>query len=152
MRQRRVGRYGGAWCARRSIRNTWLQFDFGGRTRVTRVCTQGRQNADQWVTSYYVKYSKSGQRFIPYREGRRTKVECSRFRSLLVLITGDSQPFYQSFAVHFTTIPVLQRLLSVSVILQVLFNWSDIWSFSELNLFSCWLLFRYLLVTTTDIS
>lgn len=75
LHQRRVGRYGGAWCARRSVRNTWIQFDFGGRTRVTRVCTQGRQNADQWVTSYYMTFSKDGQRFIPYREGRRTKVE-----------------------------------------------------------------------------
>ena len=48
--------------------------DFGTDTVVTRVCTQGRQNADQWVTSYYVLFSSRGQRFITYKEGRRTKV------------------------------------------------------------------------------
>ena len=78
LHQRRVGKYGGAWCARRSVRNQWIQFDFGGRTRVTRVCTQGRQNSDQWVTSYYVTYSRDGQHFTPYREGRGTKVNYSR--------------------------------------------------------------------------
>lgn len=82
LHQRRVGRYGGAWCARRSDRNQWIQFDFGGRTRVTRVCTQGRQNSDQWVTSYYVKYSRDGQRFTPYREGRGTKVNYIRLNRL----------------------------------------------------------------------
>ncbi|CAH3022884.1 unnamed protein product [Porites evermanni] len=92
LRQRRVGRYGGAWCARRSVRNTWLQFDFGGRTRVTRVCTQGRQNADQWVTSYYVKYSKSGQRFIPYREGRRTKIFAGNYDRYIVVCNRFIRP------------------------------------------------------------
>ena len=74
LRQRRVGRYGGAWCARTSVKGTWLQFDFGGRTRIGKICTQGRQNSDQWVTTYYVTYSKDGQTFYPYREGRTTKV------------------------------------------------------------------------------
>ena len=83
LHQRRVGRFGGAWCARRSDRNQWIQFDFGGRTRVTRVCTQGRQNSDQWVTSYYVTYSRDGQHFIPYREGRGTKVNNIRLSSLM---------------------------------------------------------------------
>ena len=39
-----------------------------------KVCTQGRQNSDQWVTKYYVTYSRDGQTFYPYREGRATKV------------------------------------------------------------------------------
>ena len=39
-----------------------------------RVATQGRQNADQWVTSYYVSYSVKGFRFVTYKEYRRTKV------------------------------------------------------------------------------
>lgn len=74
LHQRRVGRFGGAWCAKRSDRRQFLQFDFGGLTRVTRVSTQGRQNSDQWVTSYYITFSRDGQHYTPYREGRRTKV------------------------------------------------------------------------------
>lgn len=74
LHQRRVGRLGGAWCAKRSDRRQWLKIDFGGLTRVSRIATQGRQNADQWVTSYYVSYSIKGYRFVTYKEYGRTKV------------------------------------------------------------------------------
>ena len=74
LNQRRAGRNGGAWCAKRRDRGQWLHVDFGALTRVARVATQGRQNSDQWVTSYYVSYSRKGRRFIPYREKGRTKV------------------------------------------------------------------------------
>ena len=74
LHQRRVGRYGGAWCVKRSDKRQWLRVDFGGLTRVTRISTQGRQNSDQWVTSYYVSYSVKGYRFITYKENKRTKV------------------------------------------------------------------------------
>ena len=74
LNQRRAGRNGGAWCAKRRDRAQWLQVDFGGLTRVRRITTEGRQNSDQWVTSYYLSYSKNGQRFTPFRERRRTKV------------------------------------------------------------------------------
>ena len=74
LHQRRAGRNGGAWCSRTRNNRQWLQVDFGTDTIVTRVCTQGRHNADQWVSSYYVSFSSRGQRFITYKEGRRTKV------------------------------------------------------------------------------
>ena len=74
LHQRRAGRNGGAWCSRTRNKKQWLQVDFGTDTLVTRVSTQGRHNADQWVTSYYVSFSSRGQRFITYKEGRRTKV------------------------------------------------------------------------------
>lgn len=74
LHQRRAGRNGGAWCSRIRNNKQWLQVDFGTDTVVTRVSTQGRHNSDQWVTSYYVSFSSRGQRFITYKEGRRTKV------------------------------------------------------------------------------
>lgn len=78
LHQRRVGRLGGSWYAKRKDKRQWLKIDFGGLTRVSRVATQGRQNADQWVTSYYVSYSVKGFRFVTYKESRRTKVsKCS---------------------------------------------------------------------------
>lgn len=74
LNQRRQGRKGAAWCAKRNNRAQWLQVDFGALTSVRRLATQGRQNADQWVTSYYLSYSKDGQRFFPYKQKRATKV------------------------------------------------------------------------------
>jgi hypothetical protein len=63
-----------AWCSRKKDRKQWLQTDFGTTTRVTRIVTQGRQNAVQWVKSYYVSYSRNGQSFTTYKEGGKTKV------------------------------------------------------------------------------
>ena len=78
LNRRRHGRLGGAWCAKRRDRRQWLQIDFGALTKVCRVATQGRQNSAQWVKSYYIKYSRNGYKFTPYREGRRTKVTFNR--------------------------------------------------------------------------
>ena len=52
----------------------WLNIDLGTVSRLKRIATQGRYDADQWVTSYAVSYSLNNVRFIPYKEGRRTKV------------------------------------------------------------------------------
>jgi len=99
LNRRRYGRQGGAWCAKRRDRRQWLQVDFGALTRVSRVATQGRQNAAQWVTSYYISYSRNGYKFVPYREGRRTKVmifrcawfsRCRRNEAAAFIITGDA--------------------------------------------------------------
>ena len=74
LNRRRYGRQGGAWCSKRRDRRQWLQVDFGALSTVSGVATQGRQNSAQWVTSYYISYSRNGYKFAPYREGRRTRV------------------------------------------------------------------------------
>ena len=52
----------------------YLNIDLGTVSRLKRIATQGRYDADQWVTSYAVSYSMNNVRFIPYKEGRRVKV------------------------------------------------------------------------------
>ena len=47
----------GAWTVLARDANQWLQIDLGGGTTVTKVATQGRQDDDQWVTSYAISYS-----------------------------------------------------------------------------------------------
>ena len=42
----------GAWCARTSNSKEWLQIDLGNPTTVTKVATQGRQDANQYLTQY----------------------------------------------------------------------------------------------------
>ena len=65
---------GGAWVAKRSDKRQWLKIDFEGVISATGMSTQGRQNSDQWVTSYYVESSVKGYRFVTYKENGRTKV------------------------------------------------------------------------------
>ena len=91
LNRRRVGRQGGAWCAKRSDRNQWLLADFGALTRVKAVATQGRQNSAQWVTKYYLAFSKNGYQFFPYKEGGKTKVKsstCSYFFQFYLILNG----------------------------------------------------------------
>ena len=57
---KKQGRYGGAWASRHRNHNQWLKIDLGRSMKVTGIATQGRQDAAQWVTAYYVYYSLDG--------------------------------------------------------------------------------------------
>ena len=52
--------YPGAWTAKRSDKNPWIQADLQTTHRIESVTTQGRESHDQWVKSYYVSYSQDG--------------------------------------------------------------------------------------------
>lgn len=50
-----------AWIAfQNKVGETWYQMDIGKATTVYGVAIQGRQNADEWVTSFTVKYVQNG--------------------------------------------------------------------------------------------
>ena len=57
------GRYIGAWASRPNNQNQWLMVDLGIPTEVTGIATQGRQDAAQWVTAFWVYYSLDGMHF-----------------------------------------------------------------------------------------
>ena len=59
----------GSWSAVKNDSSQWLQVDLDSqRIRVTRVATQGRNDATQWVTKYKLQYSNDGMNFQYYRE------------------------------------------------------------------------------------
>ena len=95
------GRLKGAWSAKRNNRKQWLQFNLGISTLVTEIRTQGRQDANQWVTKYKLFYSNNGVRFTPYKKGGRVKVGVSNYSVLKVgnyvssFLTGSLNPGYQ---------------------------------------------------------
>ena len=60
----------GAWSARHNNRGQWLQVDLGKTMEIRRVATQGRHDADQWVTSYTLEYSQDGGHFYPYKNNQ----------------------------------------------------------------------------------
>ena len=70
------GIYAGAWCVLTSDANQWLQIDLGGGTTVTKLATQGRQDADQWVTSYAISYNpvKSNWVYVMTHEKKKVYV------------------------------------------------------------------------------
>lgn len=86
LHNRRRGRYMGAWFARYNTRYQWLQTDFGGAAKIIRISTQGRQDANQWVTQYYVTHSLDRVHFSEYKERNSRKV-IRNFISVVFLMT-----------------------------------------------------------------
>lgn len=53
----------GAWCSRYNNYNQWIQVDFRKAMILTGIAIQGRQDYDQWMTAFYVRYSMDGVYF-----------------------------------------------------------------------------------------
>ena len=53
--------------------------NFGERTKVTKVATQGRQDGAWWVKSYCLSYSYDGVFFEDYKEDGFVKVFYDHF-------------------------------------------------------------------------
>lgn len=75
LQARNHGSLRGGWVAKHRDTKQWLQIDLGIATRVKRIATQGRYDANQWVKSYTVSYSHNGARFFPVRHRRKVKVK-----------------------------------------------------------------------------
>lgn len=74
LQARNYGSTRGGWIAKYRNTHQFLQIDLGISSRVKRIATQGRYDANQWVKSYTVSYSNNGVRFFPVKHGRRVKV------------------------------------------------------------------------------
>ena len=60
----------GAWSALRNDVHQWLQVDLGAKTEVTGIQIQGRQDLDQWVTSFTISYSSYSTTYRPYQNSK----------------------------------------------------------------------------------
>ena len=59
----------GGWLAEVNDSNQWLQVDLlGVNVTVTGVATQGRSDADEWVTRYKIQHSENGVVFHNFTE------------------------------------------------------------------------------------
>ena len=70
----RTGRYMGAWVARIRNANQYLQIALGRPMKITGIATQGRHDANQWVTRYLVAFSQDNMHFEYYMEYGNFKV------------------------------------------------------------------------------
>ena len=58
--------YLGAWSARYNDVGQYYQIDFGKAVKVSKILTQGRQDYNQWVTSYALSYSQDNGVYKSY--------------------------------------------------------------------------------------
>ena len=60
----------GAWSALHNDRGQWFKVDLGRAMEIRRVATQGRMDANQWVTSYTLSYSQDNGHFYSYKNNK----------------------------------------------------------------------------------
>ena len=61
------GQYKGAWCARHNNHNQWFKVEFSQIMKITKIDTQGRQDAGHWVTKYQFSSSLDGIHWSLFR-------------------------------------------------------------------------------------
>ncbi|XP_068726462.1 lactadherin-like [Montipora capricornis] len=93
LRARTHGSKRGGWVAKYRNANQWLQIDLGVKSRVKRICTQGRYDANQYVTAYTVSFSEKADKFVPYKEGRKTRLFQANIERYYVVCHRFFKPF-----------------------------------------------------------
>ena len=69
-----IDRYRGAWSSRVNDRYQWLQVTFRRPKKIVAISSQGRQDANQWVTKYWLTYSMDRVHYVYYKQLGVTKV------------------------------------------------------------------------------
>ena len=60
----------GAWSAKTNDVNQWIAGTFLQSKQIESVTTQGREDSDQWVKSYTLETSSTGNEWTPVDSGR----------------------------------------------------------------------------------
>jgi len=89
--------YVGSWCTKSNNNKQWLQIDLGTPTTVTKVATQGRQDYNQWVTSYSLSYSLTGSYWVQYTERGKKKIFRGNFDRDSIVAHHVFPPFHARF-------------------------------------------------------
>ena len=76
----------GAWSPASSDLAPWIQANFDGEKRIRYITTQGRSDADEWVTSYLVMYDHdpSNWYFVTDSTGRTKEFTANTDRNTAV--------------------------------------------------------------------
>ena len=67
----------GAWTAGSDDLGEWIQVDLLKKFRIVKVATQGREDSDEWVSSFTLSHSEDGRQFELYKEKEQVMV-CER--------------------------------------------------------------------------
>lgn len=115
------GPYIGSWASRHNNHHQWLQIDFRRAMKITGIATQGRQDAVQWVTAYYIYYGYDGVFFsaVKYWWNYAFKV-----KEFVVFILS-----------------VFVTILSCQVVFVYVINWTPVMQSFSMN----WLLYYFAL-------
>lgn len=73
-----IHRFIGAWSARVNNRYQWIEVTFKIPKKIVAIATQGRQDANQWVTRYWCTYSMDRAHYAYYKQLGVTKVLATR--------------------------------------------------------------------------
>ncbi|XP_041453778.1 lactadherin-like [Lytechinus variegatus] len=91
-----------AWVPSNSDVNPWLQITFNSTFVITAVTTQGRSDAEQWMTSYTVSFSEGGTSWTYYKDIVTNSVK---------VFTGNYDQ--NSYVVHTFFTPIVCRYFRI---------------------------------------
>ena len=78
----------GGWAARENNDSQWLQLDLGELVRVTKMATQGKQDAAHWAIQFSLSYSLDGRHWAECKENSVARVS-QYLNSIHVLFLGE---------------------------------------------------------------
>ena len=70
IRNKNEGSYGSCWLSQYNDEDQWIQVNLGKIVKITRLATQGRQDAAQYVKSYTLSYSLNCAVFDSYNNNQ----------------------------------------------------------------------------------
>ena len=76
--------HSGGWCSKDNQPGHFVKVDFKAAVKINRVALQGREDADQWVTTFSLSYSQDDGLYTEYEKG---KVNCFVFKMLRDYLT-----------------------------------------------------------------
>ena len=79
------------WLSKHNNHYQWFKVDFKRPTKIIKVATQGRRDANQWVTRYQLEYSQDNVHWALYRYLSQDKVDIER----LILFNNRCQTHYK---------------------------------------------------------
>eukprot|EP00057_Strongylocentrotus_purpuratus_P014292 XP_011668766.1 PREDICTED: uncharacterized protein LOC590339 [Strongylocentrotus purpuratus] len=101
----------GGWSALTLDQSQWLQVDLRGTYRVTGIITQGRADANEWVTSYNVAHSLNGINFNIIQIAASQQKKYSSYLTFLRAFTGNSDRTTQ--VTNYFSPPLTTRFIRV---------------------------------------
>ena len=81
----------GAWSALTNNDSQWLQIDLINQYVVTRVATQGRNDADEWVTSYRLQHNNDSANFKYYKTQGKTSYKVKYYMKISTEVNSEAR-------------------------------------------------------------
>eukprot|EP00794_Sanderia_malayensis_P003261 gene3261-3742_t len=109
----------GAWCAATNDKNQWFRIDLGEFYNVGFIGLQGHPSANSYVTSFYLKFSPDGNRWVTYGYTPPQMYQVLPGNSNSDRLTGATTTLPQSVKARFIELHPLQWVNAICMRVEI---------------------------------